>query len=777
MSTTPNTISVTLSDPIFKATIKADPGFKSMLGWGVPIPGPPGPTGPQGPMGPAGPQGVTGPAGPVGATGPTGAQGPTGATGPAGPQGPPGPAGGGMTDPTTTLGDLIVRGSSAPGRLPVGTNGYVLTADSTQPLGIKWAAGGGAGPVASVFGRTGTVVAATGDYTAAQVTNAVDSTGSYANPTWITSLAWSKITGAPAFLVSPLTTKGDIHVFTTTDARLPIGANTQVLTADSTQASGMKWAAPAVSSVFGRTGTVVATSGDYTAAQVTNAVDSTGSYANPAWITSLAWSKIIGAPAFVTGAAGSTGLIQFNTSGAFNANANLFWDNANFQLLVNTNNTSTALRGIWCVQTSDTVHGAVVTMSKVRTGGVLSGDFLGALNFFGNTTSGTNAVGGSVTMTETANATSTAVQADMVFSTSAERMRITSAGLVGIGTSTPTTGKLEVAGSIVSSGSLAATLANSVALSQQGTGARLMAFGADTTHFGTFLLVSGVSDGSAQHVWLSGDANGNVGVGTSSPSGRLNVDGGPFWVTNAGATTSAVSIYGGTDGGNTSSIYIRNGSSVNTFYALSSGQGYFAGQVGIGITPPANTLHVAGASSTPSLRLGSTNPAYYWDIGRENATTGDFIWLCANGGAASEYVRILSSSPKMGIGKTPGYAMDIAGDCNVTGSFRVNGTAISSGGGLSSQSANLSGSRALNTVYQNTSGKPMWVSAIVNITGSAGSAYVNTDSSTTPTNTVAQSYQGTVGGQVFLGFWVLNNNYYKVSVSATGSINTWYEYT
>lgn len=53
-------------------------------------------------------------------------------------------------------------------------------------------------PVTSVFTRTGAIVAATGDYTAAQVTNAVDSTGSYANPSWLASLAWGKITGTPS---------------------------------------------------------------------------------------------------------------------------------------------------------------------------------------------------------------------------------------------------------------------------------------------------------------------------------------------------------------------------------------------------------------------------------------------------------------------------------------------------------------------------------------------------------------------------------------------------
>lgn len=52
---------------------------------------------------------------------------------------------------------------------------------------------GGGSVATSVFGRQGVVVAASGDYTAAQVTNAVDSSASYTNPSWITSLAGSKI--------------------------------------------------------------------------------------------------------------------------------------------------------------------------------------------------------------------------------------------------------------------------------------------------------------------------------------------------------------------------------------------------------------------------------------------------------------------------------------------------------------------------------------------------------------------------------------------------------
>ena len=43
---------------------------------------------------------------------------------------------------------------------------------------------------------------------------------------------------------TPLTTKGDLFGFDTADARIPIGTNGHILTADSTQSLGLKWAAP-----------------------------------------------------------------------------------------------------------------------------------------------------------------------------------------------------------------------------------------------------------------------------------------------------------------------------------------------------------------------------------------------------------------------------------------------------------------------------------------------------------------------------------------------------
>ena len=41
---------------------------------------------------------------------------------------------------------------------------------------------------------------------------------------------------------SPLTTKGDLYTYSTTNTRLPVGLNSQILVADNTTATGLKWA-------------------------------------------------------------------------------------------------------------------------------------------------------------------------------------------------------------------------------------------------------------------------------------------------------------------------------------------------------------------------------------------------------------------------------------------------------------------------------------------------------------------------------------------------------
>lgn len=86
--------------------------------------------------------------------------------------------------PLTTQGDILIQGASSPARLGIGTAGQILAVN--------------AGATAPEWKTVGT---------------------------------------------SPLTTKGDVFVYGSADARLPVGTNGQVLTADSTQALGVKWAA------------------------------------------------------------------------------------------------------------------------------------------------------------------------------------------------------------------------------------------------------------------------------------------------------------------------------------------------------------------------------------------------------------------------------------------------------------------------------------------------------------------------------------------------------
>jgi hypothetical protein len=117
---------------------------------------------------------------------------------------------------------------------PVTTAGTFAVTDNVQPANLVFA-GPGTGTGAVPAFRA--VLAADLPLATTAAVGAVKPDG-----TTITIDATGKISGVGG-ASSPTTTKGDLYGYSTAPARVPIGADGQVLTADSTQALGLKWAA------------------------------------------------------------------------------------------------------------------------------------------------------------------------------------------------------------------------------------------------------------------------------------------------------------------------------------------------------------------------------------------------------------------------------------------------------------------------------------------------------------------------------------------------------
>ena len=124
--------------------------------------------------------------------------------------------------------------------------------------GVQWEPEAASGGVTSAFGRTGAIVGQTGDYGFSQISGTVGS---------------SQLPALGGDLTGALTTA--------TVSRLqsrPV-ASTAPTTGQALAWSGTQWQpqtiAGGVTSAFGRSGAVTATAGDYSASQVTNAVDMT----------------------------------------------------------------------------------------------------------------------------------------------------------------------------------------------------------------------------------------------------------------------------------------------------------------------------------------------------------------------------------------------------------------------------------------------------------------------------------------------------------------------
>ena len=86
----------------------------------------------------------------------------------------------------------------------------------------------------------------------------------------------------------------------------------------------------------------------------------------------------------------------------------------------------------------------------------------------------------------------------------------------------------------------------------------------------------------------------------------------------------------------------------------------------------------------------------------------------------------------------------------------------------------VTGQRALGTIYQNTTGKTMFITVTNNIS-STSSVTVYTDSSLNPTTEVCAENTTTTKSPI--SFMVLNNNYYTLTTTGTVAIVCWTEWS
>ena len=259
---------------------------------------------------------------------------------------------------------------------------------------------------------------------------------------------------------------------------------------------------------------------------------------------------------------------------------------------------------------------------------------------------------------------------DAVFSTaSTERLRITSAGNVGIGTTSPGS-KLAVAGRVDFQNDLRLRGTDSAA--NQGV-TRFFVDNSNKLHIDT------ANDGNNLFVI---DSSGNVGIGTTSPETKLSVAGGKIQLENYQEIT-----WSDIGDGNTGRVSIR-GSEDDDFILFRTDNAErmritSAGNVGIGTTTPSFKLQVNGD-------FAAEDNIYLTDAGtirgrfELNASDRDdldikAVSLSSNMKFFTENVERMriNSAGNVGIGTTsPGVPLDVTGVIRTTTSFVGNASIV-----------------------------------------------------------------------------------------------------
>jgi hypothetical protein len=232
---------------------------------------------------------------------------------------------------------------------------------------------------------------------------------------------------------------------------------------------------------------------------------------------------------------------------------------------------------------------------------------------------------------------------------SAERMRITSAGNVGIGNSTPLA-KLQIDNTAASHSLLnlhqlntsyntdlnlfnqASTTSSTIISKRTDGGLWLYQSGAD--------YIAAYTNSSER---LRIDSSGNVGIGTSSPAAKLDVNGVVFVSPD---TAGKNTFHFTTNAANDASLFLKS-DTTNKVNIQANGTSYFnGGNVGIGTSSPVASLDVVAGADDRLLVTNSSGDTFLSSVNAANtaynglALNGSEVKLFTN---ASERMRIDSS--------------------------------------------------------------------------------------------------------------------------------------